>query len=556
SPTRNRSRHFLVLLPLCILLLAGFLPSGPASSTAPAPAWQATSQPVDGTAPLFVQTGYRVGSQAGDPFGEYFIGRGGVSTFGYPTSRPFTLLGTRVQFFQRHVMQQQGGRVGLLNLLDEGFLPYTLFGDATLPPADPGLVTAAPPPGTPNYGQAVRTFITEHVPNTWLGQPVGFLDAFLRPASELGETDPSRQMMVGLEILGFPTSRPAADPANPGFVYQRFQRGVLHFDASTGQTNPLLLADYLKAAMVGRGLPDMLRVQLAGSRFFLQYSPFQTRWLARPMELPDTDLTMAFEREDQPGPSQPPFPTAVIPTPPFFGPTAVLSTPTPVSVQPTPSLTSTPLREPPFISHTEPGSVTIGQDIIIYGRNFGIEPGHVIFTGKTTTAFVWSDTNIIVTVPQGAFDGVIRVRRADGAISNAVGFAPATSPTPSPTAGTPTITPTPTTSPTPTLSATPVRPSITALEPQQGRPDSSVLISGVGFGTTTGNVLFGNFTAPVLQWSDTAIVVLVPTQSEARTVRVRVVRVDGAINEPPVCFNVTAATPTPGAATPTPAAGC
>ena len=52
-----------------------------------------------------------------------------------------------------------------------------------------------------------------------------------------------------------PTSRPAADPNNPGFIYQRFQRGIMHFDAATGRTQGILLADYLKAILRGTDLP-------------------------------------------------------------------------------------------------------------------------------------------------------------------------------------------------------------------------------------------------------------------------------------------------------------
>ena len=50
----------------------------------------------------FAQSGYRVD---GDQFWSYFQRRGGVRTFGYPTSRAFTLMGCQVQFFQRLVMQ-------------------------------------------------------------------------------------------------------------------------------------------------------------------------------------------------------------------------------------------------------------------------------------------------------------------------------------------------------------------------------------------------------------------------------------------------------------------
>ena len=50
----------------------------------------------------FTQTGFCI---AAPDFQEYFHLRGGVSTFGYPISREFSLLGFRVQVFQGHLAQ-------------------------------------------------------------------------------------------------------------------------------------------------------------------------------------------------------------------------------------------------------------------------------------------------------------------------------------------------------------------------------------------------------------------------------------------------------------------
>ncbi|HZK67035.1 MAG TPA: hypothetical protein VFD42_05760, partial [Chloroflexota bacterium] len=79
----------------------------------------------------FPETGYTV---ANDSFLDYFDKRGGARTLGYPISREFDLLGTRVQFFQRAVLQAQpGGGVGLLNILDEGLMPYTSINGSSFP---------------------------------------------------------------------------------------------------------------------------------------------------------------------------------------------------------------------------------------------------------------------------------------------------------------------------------------------------------------------------------------------------------------------------------------
>ena len=70
----------------------------------------------------------------------------------------------------------------------------------------------------------------------------------------------------------------------------------MHFDATTGRTQALLLADYLKAILRGRDLPADLAEAARGSKYFSQYCPAATRWVCRPSELPATDLTSAFEQ--------------------------------------------------------------------------------------------------------------------------------------------------------------------------------------------------------------------------------------------------------------------
>ena len=79
------------------------------------------------------------------------------------------------------------------------------------------------------------------------------------------------------------------------FVYQRFQRGVLHHDAATGQTQGILLGDWFMRLISGRGLPADLATEAAGSRFLRQYCPEARAWLCRPAKLAGTDLSAAFE---------------------------------------------------------------------------------------------------------------------------------------------------------------------------------------------------------------------------------------------------------------------
>lgn len=255
-----------------------------------------------------------------DRFWDYFHKRGGVRTFGYPVSRPFIFHGTLVQFFQRHVMQlQPDGRVGLLNLFDDGLLPYTRFNGSTVPEADPSIIAEAPRPGTPDYLRFLPEFLRRYVPDTWDGMPVKFFDRFMNTVSFRdvfpdGRGDDGLMTGFNLEMWGFPTSAPAADPNNGNFVYQRFQRGIMHYDATKGVTEGLLLADYLKAIIIGAPLPRDLEEQARTSPVYRtlrgQYNPRTGAGPLRPDELPATDMTDAFEPElprvGPPAPAAPP----------------------------------------------------------------------------------------------------------------------------------------------------------------------------------------------------------------------------------------------------------
>src|SRR5207248_700321 len=87
--------------------------------------------------------------------------------------------------------------------------------------------------------------------------------------TEVGGTDePNILGLLALEIWGAPTSKPAYDPSNSNFIYQRFQRGIMHYDKGCGCTQGLLLADYLKELITGQNLPADLALQAANSPLF------------------------------------------------------------------------------------------------------------------------------------------------------------------------------------------------------------------------------------------------------------------------------------------------
>ncbi len=282
--------RLLMTLARCALLLM-LVVSGPPPTPVSAQAQDAR---------MFPQTGYRVGD---DAFWTYFRRRGGVRTFGYPVSNPFTLQGFRAQVFQRAVLQQQpSGAVVIANVLDDGLLPYTTINGSAFPAADPDVIRRQPQVGEANYHARALQFVRENAPDTWQGMNVNFFQTFVgavRAEEAFPEGGGSDGLLLGfnLEVWGLPTSKPTADPTNAGFVYQRFQRGIMHYDAACTCTQGLLLADYLKSTLTLRNLPPDLEVQALRSPFYGQLDPDLPRWLKRPSELPTTDLTNAFVGE-------------------------------------------------------------------------------------------------------------------------------------------------------------------------------------------------------------------------------------------------------------------
>lgn len=242
----------------------------------------------------FSQTGFRVDN---DTVWDYFLHRGGITTFGYPISRTFRFQAFTVQFFQRRIVEVgNDGRARLLNLLDAGLLPYTSFSFSVFPGADQGLKSQMPDPT-----DAVRSlaFVKSNAPDVVNGTKVDFYTTFKNSVSA-ADAFPDGRGNAGLldgfalEMWGLPTSRPTPDPNNPGFIYLRWQRGIMMYDASCGCTQGILLADYLKSVITGQDLPQDLEKEAVASPFFRQYNSSRPGWLRKPQLLPETDLTNAF----------------------------------------------------------------------------------------------------------------------------------------------------------------------------------------------------------------------------------------------------------------------
>jgi hypothetical protein len=260
---------------------AAAVPAPAAATAAPTPA---TAAAAAANAPAmahddhyFPPTSYRIDD---DQVWAFFQGNGGLATFGYPISRTMSFLGCPVQMFQRQIIQVCAGQgAGIINMLDPEIFPYTQVNGSTFPGPDATMKSSTPPVSSATYSTDISAFVDANVSDTYMGQPVNFLQTF----NSLG----------GLNIWGAPISAPQADPNNGGFIYQRFQRGIMHFTVGSG-TQSILLADYLKAILTTQNLPSDLEQQARETRFYNQYCPSNPLWLCRPNDLQGTDLTYAF----------------------------------------------------------------------------------------------------------------------------------------------------------------------------------------------------------------------------------------------------------------------
>jgi hypothetical protein len=302
--TRRATLQILSVITTLVLLLANLGPVFAASDSAPL----AASDPR-----FFSQTNFRIDN---DKFWDYFQKRGGINNFGYPVSRTFTFLGATVQFFQRRIVEiNPVGSVGQLNLLDAGLMPYNAINYATFPQSDPILSKAAPAVGSPTYNTAILAWIQANAPNSFRGFSTSFFTTFqntvsLSTAYPTGGGNSGLLQGIELEMWGIPTAAPAADPNNSNFVYQRFQRGVMHYDNTTRLTQGLLLADYFKSIITGSNLPGDLAASAANSPYYKQYNNAAPNGLNKPSLVPNTNMSNAFEAQ-QPvaGTTPPPAPS-------------------------------------------------------------------------------------------------------------------------------------------------------------------------------------------------------------------------------------------------------
>ena len=159
----------------------------------------------------------------------------------------------------------------------------------------------------------------------------------------------------------------------------------------------------------------------------------------------------------------------------------------------------------PNIGNISPDSARTGSSVTITGTNFGTLQGSVSFNGTNATPASWGNTQIVVPVPSGATSGSVVVTQAGA--SNSVSF---------------TVIPPPT---------------ISGIAPASGPTNTSVTISGSGFGIPqgSGTVKFNGTAATPFSWSDGSIVVPVPAGATTGPVVITA----GGISSNSMTFTVT-----------------
>jgi hypothetical protein len=203
---------------------------------------------------------------------------------------------------------------------------------STFPAAQASITSATPSATSSEFGSRIVEFVRATAPDTWEGLPVRFFQTFsstvgYQDAFPSGGGSEDLVPLFDLEMWGAPTSAPARDVQNHNFVYQRFQRGIMHYDDECKCTEGLLLADYLKAIITGVNLPDDLAQEASKSPLFKQYDITTQTGPLRPAELTGSNLANAFRPFlDTAGPV--PAPAAV---PVASSPDAAASEPSPTS---------------------------------------------------------------------------------------------------------------------------------------------------------------------------------------------------------------------------------
>jgi RHS repeat-associated protein len=152
----------------------------------------------------------------------------------------------------------------------------------------------------------------------------------------------------------------------------------------------------------------------------------------------------------------------------------------------------------PVITTLEPPGASVGASVFINGSGFTSYAGTVQVGSVAMTVQSWTDTRIRITVPSNAVSGPLTVT-TNGITSNAAQF---------------------------TLENPP---AVTSFTPTTGEINTSVTITGSGFGATqsTSTAAFFGIQAQVTSWSETQIVATLPSDAITGPITVTVAGVSG-----------------------------
>jgi hypothetical protein len=164
-----------------------------------------------------------------------------------------------------------------------------------------------------------------------------------------------------------------------------------------------------------------------------------------------------------------------------------------VSADPTPAPAPAPAPQATFVY---PASGNPGSRVVIYGHGFGQSAGQVLFNGVPGQVAYWYDTLIGVTVPAGATSGALVVHTSGGD-ANALQFVV--------NGGDPAAT----------------QPQLSYVSPAAGAVGSQVSVLGQNLGDTPGSVTFNGVAAGILNWTASAVVVIVPQGASSGQVQVQ-----------------------------------
>ncbi|MDQ6856778.1 MAG: IPT/TIG domain-containing protein [Candidatus Dormibacteraeota bacterium] len=167
-----------------------------------------------------------------------------------------------------------------------------------------------------------------------------------------------------------------------------------------------------------------------------------------------------------------------------------------------------------LVRTVSPASGAVGDVVTIAGTGFGTATGLVQFGGVIAAVEFWTPGQIIVTVPDGAVSGQLRVLPALNAAGASVAFT--------------------------------VVPRILSMTPNTGGPGTLVALRGTSFGFRAGRITIGGRLGSVTIWSDHAVIFAMPAALAPGPVTLTLATAGGGVATASTRFIVTSASVPPG----------